>query len=68
MVRARNAIRADAACHSADVLTPTERAASRRDFPVSPLPSLPYVAPPMKWKDVPHLRAALLFIRQALTA
>lgn len=61
MIRARKNPRSDSCCISADVLTPTERAASR-------LPTLPAVPAHrqgirweagMRWGDVPEIRAIL---------
>ncbi|WP_164931716.1 hypothetical protein [Dyella sp. M7H15-1] len=62
MIRARNALRPDAACHSADVLTPVERAADREKKPHHPKPqtqSEPRHDRQLKWRDVPAIRAIL---------
>jgi hypothetical protein len=75
MIRARNALRPDAACHSSDVLTPVERAASfrsgRRAGKTSAIKQglahpaeLVYRDRPMKWGDVPEIRAVLLTLRR----
>lgn len=64
MIRARNALRADAACHSADVLTPTERAAERLPKQFSQPAQLVYRSTDMKWGDVPKLRAILLSLKR----
>jgi len=58
LIRASRTLRPDAACHSADVLTPTERAAefARPD-------RLVFRERDMKWGDEPAIRAVLQKIR-----
>jgi hypothetical protein len=67
MIRARNALRSDAACHSADVLTPTERAVEvrMRHGPESfaAPEALIYRNAAMRWGDVPEIRALLMTLR-----
>ncbi len=70
MTKARNAIRSDAACHSADVLTPTERAVEMsRTRRTKPSPAfvkpeeLVYREKVMQWGDVPEIRMLLSRIR-----
>lgn len=63
MIRAHNAIRADAACHSADVLTPTERAADRLPSHFTKPEQLVYRDKAMCWGDVPEIRSLLLSLR-----
>lgn len=63
MIRARNVLRADAACHSADVLTPTEKAAERLPRGFVPPERLTYRDTDMTWGDVPALRAVLLSLK-----
>lgn len=69
MIRARNALRPDAACHSSDVLTPVERSAEkaikgtqawlRREPRSTPPPA----NRPLKWGDIPAIRAILESLR-----
>ena len=65
MIRARNAIRPDAACHSADVLTPTERAADRIPPDFSKPEGLIYRSAnnTKTWGDIPEIRAILNSLR-----
>lgn len=63
MIRARNVLRAEAACHSADVLTPTERAADRLPSGFANPVQLVYRHKAMKWGDHPALRAILLSLK-----
>lgn len=60
MIRARNAIRPDAACHSADVLTPPERTAENMRNGFTAPQQLVYRDVDCKWGDIPELKAALL--------
>jgi hypothetical protein len=65
VIRARNALRPDAACHSSDVLTSVERSAEhaiRGTKQWLRKQSEPKRDParPMKWGDVPEIRAILL--------
>lgn len=60
MIRARKVPRSDAACHSADVLTPTERAAEIH-VPRFLLPPVPRIDPEgTRWSDVPTIRIPLM--------
>jgi len=64
-IRARNLLRPDAACASADVLTPVERhvARAQRRSPrqVAPTPAVGMPrASRLRWGDVPALRQVLL--------
>lgn len=62
-VRMRNAINPQHACHSADVLTPTERAASYQALQIAPARSVEVKCRPMQWQDVPRIRKQLEAIR-----
>lgn len=64
MIRAHGALRADAACHSADVLTPTERAAGRLPRGFAAPAQLVYRDRDMQWGDVPEIREALMKLRE----
>ena len=59
MIRAHNALRPDAACHSADVMTAPERAAGRRQShrDVVTVRQLPVGA--VRWGDCPEIRRIL---------
>ncbi len=59
MIRAHNVLRADAACHSADVLTPPERAASQRERLEARSPAAETRAPGLRWGDCPEIRRIL---------
>lgn len=63
MLKAHNVLRADAACHSADVLTPTERAAEKLPKGFVPPPQLVYREKSMRWGDDPKIREALLKLK-----
>jgi hypothetical protein len=64
MIRARHAPRADSCCTSADVLTPTERVASRRDHSERVLDMVPRgTSHTLRWGDCPRIRAVLESIR-----
>jgi len=68
MIRARNALRPDAACHSSDVLTPVERSAERAIKGTQKWlrqPAEPKADRPMKWGDVPAIRAILQSLLRA---
>lgn len=60
-VRMRNAINPQHACHSADVLTPTERAVSRVIY--QPPCRVKFIGAPCRvgttWGDVPRIRNLL---------
>lgn len=62
MIRARKAPRPDAACHSADVLTPPERATERHRAPVVTLPVR--AEHRTRWGDVPEIRSILLLAKR----
>lgn len=62
-MRARNAIRSDAACHSADVLTPTERAAERLPSGFALPAQLVFRDKAMRWEDVPEIRNLLMKLK-----
>jgi len=65
MIRAHNALRPDAACHSADVLTAPERAAAgRRQREEARAPAAVERTPGMRWGDVPAIRSILTSWRQ----
>ncbi len=62
MIRAHNALRPDAACHSADVLTPPERAYDPRAHRVINEGRAPAAAtrpPGLRWGDCPEIRRIL---------
>jgi hypothetical protein len=64
VIRTRKAPRADAACHSADVLTPTERAAESHELrPFARPDELVYRDHAMCWGDDPKIRNVLLKLR-----
>jgi hypothetical protein len=63
MIKARNTLRPDAACHSADVLTPTERAAERLPRGFTPPQKLVYRNSDMRWGDDPKIRKQLMKIK-----
>jgi len=63
LIRARHAINPAHACHSADVLTPTERAAERDKHGFVPRGTLVYRDTACKWGDVQHIRDMLESIR-----
>lgn len=63
MVKARNVLRADAACHSADVLTPTERAAEKLPKGFTAPAQLVFRDQACKWGDDPKIREALLKLK-----
>jgi hypothetical protein len=62
MIRAHHAINPAHACHSADILTPTERHAERAVQPV-PRETTPIRERAMRWGDDPAIRAILESIR-----
>ena len=62
MIRPGRQPRPDSACHSADVLTPTERAADRVTLRVAAA-TQPKPAAGMKWADDPDIRTILESIR-----
>lgn len=64
MIRAKRAPRHDAACHSADVLTPTERAANNLPKGFAKPSQLVFREHGMRWGDDPEIRALLLSIRE----
>jgi hypothetical protein len=66
MIRPHNALRPDAACHSADVLTPPERYASQRDRPEARAPAHQTRTPGMCWGDHPELNRILTIARGRL--
>lgn len=60
MIRAHNALRPDAACHSADVLTPPERAAAaRQQREEANAPGAATRTPRLRWGDCPEIRRIL---------
>lgn len=63
MVKARNVLRHDAACHSADVLTPTERAAEKLPKGFTPPAQLVFRDKPMRWGDDPKIRQVLMKLK-----
>jgi len=63
MIRAKKAPRADSACHSADVLTPTERAAEQLPKGFTPPTHLVYRDRDMCWGDDPEIRKQLEKLR-----
>lgn len=63
MIRANKAPRPDSACHSADVLTPTERAAERLPKGFTPPQRLVYRDRDMRWGDDPEIRKQLEKLR-----
>ena len=65
MIRAHRAPRPDSACHSADVLTPTERAADRVPLRVAAT-TPPKAATGLKWADDPDIRTILTMLRGKL--
>ena len=65
MIRAHRAPRPDSACHSADVLTPTERAADRVLLRVAAT-TPPKPATGLKWADDPDIRTILQSLRGKL--
>ena len=65
MIRAHNALRPDAACHSADVLTGPERAAdAAKPRMEARAPAAATRTPGMRWGDVPEIRSILATWRQ----
>lgn len=69
-IRARNAIRSDAACHSADVLTPAERYVEqlqRKRLPRRSPAGGQLVVPcgSAVWGDVPRIREVLQALYQS---
>jgi len=65
MIRARKAPRPDAACHSADVLTPPERSAERHLAQIHTLPVR--TGHHACWGDVPEIRDILLSAKRGIT-
>ena len=66
MIRARHAPRPDAACHSADVLSPPERALARRDHCADVSHMVPRETKPahvLQWGDVPRIAKILQSLR-----
>lgn len=63
MIRAKRAPRPDAACHSADVLTPTERAADQLPRGFAKPSQLIFREHGMRWGDVPEIRKQLEKLR-----
>ena len=63
MIRARRAPRPDAACHSADVLTPTERAADKLPKGFAKPEQLVFREHGMRWGDDPEIRKQLLKLK-----
>ena len=65
MIRPGRQPRPDSACHSSDVLTPTERAADR--VPLRVAATTPRkAATGLKWADDPDIRAILESLRGKL--
>ena len=65
MIRPGRQPRPDSACHSADVLTPTERAADRVPLRVAAT-TPPKSATGLKWADDPEIRTILQSLRAML--
>lgn len=63
MIRANKAPRPDSACHSADVLTPTERAAERLPKGFATPSQLVFRDHDMRWGDDPKIRAVLMKLK-----
>lgn len=63
MIRAKHAPRPDAACHSADVLTPTEHAAEKLPKGFTPPQQLVFRDHACKWGDDPQIRSQLEKLR-----
>ena len=63
MIKARNVLRPDAACHSADVLTPTERAADKLPKGFAKPAQLVFREHGMRWGDDPEIRKQLMKIK-----
>jgi hypothetical protein len=63
MIRARHAPRADSCCTSAEILTPPERVASRRDHSEHVLDMVPRGTSALRWGDCPRIRVVLESIR-----
>lgn len=63
VIKARNVLRTDAACHSSDVLTPTERAAERLPKGFVASEQLVFRDKPMRWGDDPTIRETLLKLK-----
>ena len=60
MIRAHNALRPDAACHSADVMTAPERAADAgHPREEAHAPRAATRAPALRWGDCPEIRRIL---------
>jgi hypothetical protein len=63
LIRAGKAPRPDSACTSADVLTPTERAAERLPRGFAKPAQLTFREGSRKWAEVPHIANELLKLK-----